>query len=363
MSPSWAEVERVLCVRLDSMGDVLMTGPALRALRNGRTKRSLTLLTSPSGAAAADLLPWIDSVKITEPPWMKGGAPSPEETRSLVSHLRACSFDAAAIFTVYSQNPLPAALLTYLADIPLRAAYCRENPYHLLTNWLPEHEPQQLVRHEVRRQLDLVRALGCPTSDEAMSVSVPPAARNRVSRLLTTRGLRGEDWLVIHPGASAPSRCYPSEGFRDAAKLLVERLGVRLAFTGASGERQLIQTIQSGLPRGCSVSFAGELSLVELAALIAEAPMLLVNNTGPAHIASAVGTPVVSLYALTNPQHTPWQVPSEVLSYDVPCRYCYKSVCPEGHHNCLRMITPEQILEACRKLLSFDDLQLRVQTA
>ena len=80
--------------------------------------------------------------------------------------------------------------------------------------------------------------------------------------------------------------------------------------------------------------------------------MLVSNNSGPVHVAAAVGTPVVDLYALTNPQHTPWGVPHRVLFHDVPCRYCYKSVCPEGHHDCLRRVPPKAVVEAALSLLS-----------
>jgi len=90
--------------------------------------------------------------------------------------------------------------------------------------------------------------------------------------------------------------------------------------------------------------------LAGLAALVASAPLLVSNNTGPIHVAAAVGTPVVDLYALTNPQHTPWGVPHQVPFHDVPCKYCYKSVCPEGHGNCLRLVEPEAVVEAARSL-------------
>src|SRR5205823_14157314 len=90
--------------------------------------------------------------------------------------------------------------------------------------------------------------------------------------------------------------------------------------------------------------------LAELAALISLAPVLIANNTGPVHVAAALGTPVVDLYALTNPQHTPWAVPNRVLNHDVPCKYCYKSVCPQGHHNCLRLVTPPAVAQAAREL-------------
>jgi ADP-heptose:LPS heptosyltransferase len=100
-----------------------------------------------------------------------------------------------------------------------------------------------------------------------------------------------------------------------------------------------------------SFSLAGRLRLEELAALLDLAPLLIANNTGPVHVAAAVGTPVVDLYALTNPQHTPWAVPSRVLFHDVPCKYCYKSVCPEGHHHCLRLVPPNAVVRAAGELL------------
>jgi ADP-heptose:LPS heptosyltransferase len=97
------------------------------------------------------------------------------------------------------------------------------------------------------------------------------------------------------------------------------------------------------------------LDLAELTAFIAAAPVLVSNNTGPVHIAAAVGTPVVDLYALTNPQHTPWMVPHRVLSHDVPCKWCYRSICPEGHQNCLRLVSPDQVVSAVADLLSESD--------
>jgi ADP-heptose:LPS heptosyltransferase len=111
-----------------------------------------------------------------------------------------------------------------------------------------------------------------------------------------------------------------------------------------------IATIRAALSMP-SVSLAGVLSLADLGALLAEAPLLVSNNTGPVHVAAAVGTPVVDLYALTNPQHTPWAVAHRVLSRDVPCKYCYKSVCPAGHHECLRGVAPAEIVGAAHELL------------
>lgn len=357
MSPdraeAWSRAGDVLCVRLDALGDVLMTTPALRALKASRPGRRLTLLTSPAGAEAAGLLPMVDEVIVYDAPWMKATAPRPDPRPDLamIERLRRARFDAAAIFTVYSQNPLPSAMLCYLAGIPLRLAHCRENPYQLLTDWVPDPEPDRLARHEVRRQLDLAAEVGCRADDERMAMAVPDAARRRMARTLDGLGLGSHRrWAVVHPGATAPSRRYPPEHFAEAARRLAADDGLAIVFTGSAPERDLIEGIRAAMAAP-SHSLAGTLGLAELAALIERAPLLIANNTGPVHVAAAVGTPVVDLYALTNPQHTPWAVPCRVLSHEVPCRDCYKSVCPEGHHDCLRLVPPAAVVAAARELL------------
>ncbi|MFL5734578.1 MAG: glycosyltransferase family 9 protein [Chloroflexia bacterium] len=331
-----------------------MTTPAIRALKgSGEEPRRITLLTSPAGVEVARLVPELDYVISYEAPWMKA---TPQRHTSateygMAAQLRAARFDAAVIFTVYSQSPLPAALLCHMAGIPLRAAHCHENPYQLLTHWVPDPEPHELIRHEVRRQLDLVAACGCWTNDERLSMRVPESARFRVLDTLEQIGIDPmQPWAVIHPGATAPSRRYSPEGFARVANILAREEGWQVVFTGSEQEDRLIESIRGAMDAP-SHSLAGRLNLAELSALISLAPVLIANNTGPVHIAAALGTPVVDIYALTNPQHTPWGVPNRVLNYDVPCKYCYKSVCPEGHHNCLRLVTPESVVQAARELL------------
>jgi lipopolysaccharide heptosyltransferase II len=343
----WKRVRRLLCVRLDSLGDVLMTTPAIRAFRE-TLGCSVTLLTSAAGAAAAAFVPEVDEVLRFAAPWMKAAGGAPGDDLAMVHELRARAFDAAAIFTVYSQSALPAATLCTLAGIPLRLAHCRENPYRLLTDWVREPEPEQRVRHEVRRQLDLAAAVGCSTANTRLSFAVPARARRRVRNLL--RG-GARPLVVVHPGASAASRRYPAESYARAVDLLVDETGCEAVFTGDAWEEPLVATVRAAM-RSPSRSLVGRLDLGELGALIDEADLLVSNNTGPAHVAAALGTPVVDLYALTNPQHTPWEVPSRVLYHDVPCRNCYKSVCPAGHHDCLRRVAPEAVVAAAHELLA-----------
>jgi lipopolysaccharide heptosyltransferase II len=349
----WTDARRVLCVRLDCLGDVLMTTPAMAALK-ASGNRHLTLLTSSSGAAIAPLLPMIDDTIVYDAPWMKatslrdGGA----FDRAMIDRLRSEHFDAAVIFTVYSQNPLPAALFCHLADIPLRLAHARENPYQLLTHWVLEPEPQQFVRHEVQRQLDLVGSIGAQVDDVRLRIRIHPQAAQAALDCLAEASLDlARPWIVIHPGASAPSRRYPPESFAAAARQLSLEHGYQLIFTGSASERPLVDSIidDAGVP---AISLAGRTTLETLTAILSFAPLLISNNTGPVHLAAAVGTPIVDLYALTNLQHAPWQVPQELLFHDVPCKNCYKSVCPEEHHNCLRLVPPESVVAAALRLLA-----------
>jgi lipopolysaccharide heptosyltransferase II len=300
------------------------------------------------------MVPEIDHCIVYDAPWVKATVrrATSQGDHAIVQKLRQRRFDAAVIFTVYSQNPLPAALLCYLADIPLRLAYCRENPYQLLTHHIPELEPERIIRHEVRRQLDLVASVGSRTRDEAMRVRVPEAARAFAREALRAAGVAaGRPWIVVHPGASAPSRRYSPEQYAEVVRALIIDDGMQILFTGSSDETELVEYIRERV-MAPSYSLAGRLNLPEMAGLLSMAPLLLSNNTGPVHLASAVGTPVVDLYALTNPQHTPWAVPHRLLFHDVPCKYCYKSVCPEKHHDCLRLVSPDQVVRACRELIA-----------
>lgn len=352
----WDRAQRILCVRLDYLGDVLMSTPAMRALKKSLPGRHITLLTSPGAAAVTQYISEIDGTIAYAAPWLKNSdRHAAADDLAMIDRLREGRFDAAVIFTVYSQNPLPAAMLCYLAGIPLRLAHCRENPYQLLTHWIPETEPHERVRHEVRRQLDLVATIGAHTADERLSFTVPSADTAQAQRILKELDIDAErPWLVMHPGATAASRRYPPQLWARAARELAATLDCPLVFTGSKEESALVEQIRRGVPHAHSL--AGKLSLGQLAALIAQAPVLVSNNTGPAHLAAAVGTPVVDLYALTNPQHAPWQVENRVLFHDVPCRYCYKSSCPQGHHLCLTGVPPERVAGAVRELL---DIRMR----
>lgn len=350
-----ADVKRILCVRLDRLGDILMTTPAIHALRTSSPGRHITLLTSSVGAMAAPYLRDVDEVIAYDAPW-HGMTPSvsAHADQAMQRRLESGCFDAAVIFTVYSQSALPAAMLCYLAGIPRRLAHCRENPYGLLTDWVCETEPHGGVRHEVERQLALVAKIGATCTDTRMRFDVGMRGREALAARLAARGVAPNGpWFVIHPGASAPSRRYPPERFGEVAASLARSGTWPILLTGSAEEAPLIRKVIANAgpaARARLHDLSGLLSIDELAALIENATVLITNNSGPVHLASALATPVVDLYALTNPQHTPWQTEQRVLFHDVDCRWCYRGVCPQGHHRCLLGVPAEDVAAAALEL-------------
>lgn len=353
----WRAARRVLLVRLDNLGDVLMTTPAFAAVRDSLPAAHLALLAAPSAQLLRPHLPLLDEIIGFDAPWVKAGAaalagqPPGAAERALLQSLQEASFDAAIIFTVCTQSALPAALLCRLAGIPLVLAHTRERAYGLLSDEVPDREQVATgMRHEVRRQLDLVARVGFVTPDERLRFALREEDSAAARDLLLGAGVDpARPYVLVHPGASAASRRYPAAAYGAAAALLW-REGLQVVFCAGPGEGGLLDEAATAMGGGGHV-LAPLQQLGTLAALVAGARVLVGNNSGPVHLAAAVGTPVVDLYALTNPQHTPWQVPARVLNHDVPCRNCLQSVCAEGHHDCLRRVAPAQVAEAAWALM------------
>ncbi len=351
----WRGARRVLLVRLDNLGDVLMCTPAMRLVRTALPQAHIALLTSPSGAALGPHLWVVDDVLSHSASWVKHppGSRAGMDDQQALRALQAGLFDAAIIFTSATQSALPAAMLCSMAGIPLRLAHCRENPYDLLTDWVrDEDRVEPDMRHEVMRQLALLAAVGFAGNEGTrLTIRIHAADRERVRVELQACGWTAPSpYVVVHPGATASSRRYPPERFGQALDAIVAA-GWTCIFCGTAGDRPLIDAARRAMTQP-SLDLSGRLDVGMLAALLEKASLLVANNSGPAHLAAAVGTPVVCLYALTNPQHTPWGVPARVLSHEVPCRDCLRSICPQGHHQCLLGVKPQQVTDAALELLA-----------
>ena len=194
------------------MGDVLMSSPAIRALHTGIGCK-ITLLTSGKGSAVAKLISAIDEIIEFDLPWVKSdhAGSSPERINDLLENLKSRCFDGCVIFTVYSQNPMPAIMLAYLAGIPLRLAYCRENPYDLLTDWFPDPEPLTLIKHQVQRDLDLLKGINITTTERRIWLDLSEKGRLIAKKKLDAIAGVTRPFIILHPGVSEPKREYPLE--------------------------------------------------------------------------------------------------------------------------------------------------------
>lgn len=318
MISGWDQCRRILCIRPDNMGDLLMSTPAIRALKN-TFNCHITILTSVVAEGIAAYLPEIDEVISFDFPWVKNDALFDDQAfAGLIKRLQSENFDAAVIFSVYSQNPLPSAIVAFMAGIPLRLGYCRENPYTLLTDWVPDKEPYTFIRHQVRRDLDLVSTIGASITDEGLSLNVTETKWDQLNQKIINAGSDlSKPWLLFHPGVSEEKRLFPESDWITLAKNISEKSNYQILITGVKSENDLAERIaaQSGSK---TFNLAGSLSLEEFILLVKKSPLVISVNTGTIHIAAATHTPVIVLYALTNPQHAPWHATGKVFPFSVP---------------------------------------------
>jgi len=341
---------RVLVVRLDSMGDVLISGPAIRAV--AASAEHLTLLTGPLGEAAGRLLPGVDEVLVWACPWILSPAPSvlPDDLGALVERLRDLRLDEAVILTSFHQSPLPTALLLRLAGVGRIVAASEDYPGSLLDLRLPIAGEAP----EPERMLSTVRAAGfeLPAGDDGMLAVRLPTAGPDADRVGATNGA-DSPYLVVHPGTTAAARAYPGELWAQTVALLAAA-GWPVLVTGAGSERELTAGIVAAAGASGVHDLAGALTLAELARLLAGAEAMLVANTGPAHLAAAVATPVVSLFSPVVPatRWAPYGVPVVLLGdQQAACRDSRRTVCPVAGHPCLSSVEPGSVVAAVDRLV------------
>lgn len=312
----WEGVKNILCIRPDNLGDVLMAEPAIRALKETYSAK-ITLLTSKSGAGIADFIDCIDDVMAEDLPWVKNeSSKSSEDLLLIIEKIRKNKFDASVIFTNYSQNPAPSAELSFLAGIPKRLSYCRENIYDLLTNWAYDKEPFLGIEHSVLRNLRLVKKVNASTSDLRIKINYPFNDYKILSKLSSLDINVLKPLIVVHPWVRDDvKRTFSIDRLVSACRKLSFRFGFQIVVTGEEKhQKKTASFVKKVGPKAFDLS--GKLSLVELINLINLAPLVLCSNTGVVHIASAVNTPVVVMYSRTNMEHTPWLVKNRVLLFD-----------------------------------------------
>lgn len=339
------DVRRVALVRLRvGLGDLLASVPALRALRAARPDLEVSYVTFPEVAPVlARQVRYIDDL-VAFPGWP--GIPERAVDRAglapFLATTRARGFDLAV--QMYGRSPA-ANEVTERLGARRTSGFFTPGAY---TADLATHLPYPERRREVDRHLDLVEFLGAPRGDDGLEFPLTEEDDGEAAVLLAAAGV-GPPYAVVHPGATAESRRWPPERFAAVADVLAERAPVVL--TGAPGEEPLTAAVAERM-RASATDLCGRTSLGGLAAVVSSAALLVSNDSGPAHLAAALGTPSVTVFLAGDPDR--WAAADRyrhrVVHADVTCRPCTLQRCPIDLR-CATALAPRVVAEECLALL------------
>lgn len=353
-------LKNILAIRLDNIGDVVMTSPALRELRRAYPNARITLLASPAGSQMVPLLPWVNHTITWRATWQdiaKTSLPDPQKEQALVELLKKECFDAAFIFTSFSQSPYPPAYACYLAGVPLRVGQSREFGGGLLSQWI---KPPADSGYQAERNLHLLREVGIPVKSDVLELHVPHSDLRNAGALLTAAGIDPEQpYVALAPGASASARRYDQTRFAETAHRLAVDNQIPVVVIGSQREIGVFPAVealaaQPNTQTGRIISLLGKTTLPEMAGIIQRSALLIGNNSGAMHIASALGRPMVILYSGTElpEQFAPPFGNLRILNRPTHCTPCHGLQCPY-QMECLD-VPVEEVVSAAIDMINQD---------
>jgi len=338
----------ILIVKLSAIGDVIHTLPSLAALRRCYPQAHISWVVEE---AASDLLadhPMLDRVLVSRRKrWvrdLKEGrhrAAVLKESAAFLRALRDRPYDLVIDF----HGLFKSAVLVLLSRGRRRLGYdSLQEGSGLVLN---EKIPEDMAKHAVERYLDFARHLGCETSKPEFPIALQEAHFRHVSELLNAKAVdTARGFVAVSPVAYWETKLWDEAKFAAVCDRIVKELGLPVVFTGESPEGPIAR-IRS-LMAAPSASAAGETSLRELAALYTKASVLLTTDSGPMHLAAAVGTPVVALFGPTSPERTgPYGEGHVVIRKDMDCSPCFRKACETVE--CMKTIRVEEVFEAVRE--------------
>jgi len=337
-------IERVLVRGTNWIGDVVMTLPALAAVRKTWPEAHLSVLAKPWVSEVYRLSPDADEVIAFKEPGRHAGAAGKIR---LAGDLRRHGFDCAILL----QNAIEAAILALLAGIPRRAGYNSDGRGLLLTHSVRRTEAIRRI-HQIDYYLEMVQALGCTPAGRSVRLRPGKDYEEIADKLFARFGLDGGRPLIgIAPGAAyGPAKKWFPERFAAVADRLIDETGAQGILFGSAGDRESTAAVRNCARRRLT-DIAGETNLKEAIALINRCGLFLSNDSGLMHVAGALSIPTVAIFGSTNPATTsPVGERSVVIHHAVDCSPCLKPVCPTDFR-CMEGIGVEEVYAAARKLL------------
>lgn len=339
-----AGIERLLIRGTNWIGDVVMTLPALAAIRNRWPGARISVLAKPWVAEVYRLSPDADQVIPFQEPGLHAGIGG---KLRLARELHREAYDCAILL----QNAIEAAILTTLAGIPLRAGYNSDGRGLLLTHSVQRTKEVRRI-HQVDYYLEMVKALGCPPRERTVRLNLPSDYGPLARMLFQRHGIdAGRPLIGLAPGAAyGPAKKWHPERFAAVADRLMEETGAQTLLFGSAGDRESTAAVAQKAGRPLT-DIAGKTDLREAIALISRCALFLSNDSGLMHVAGALGIPTVAIFGSTNPATTsPVGEKSVVIHRDVACSPCLKPACPTDFR-CMELIGADEVCRAAQLLL------------
>ena len=316
----------ILIVKLSAIGDVIHTLPSLAALRKLYPEAHITWVVEEAAAGLVNNHPLLNAVLISRrKSWIKylrkGEFSRPlREMRTFLRELRQRPYDLVIDF----HGLLKSALIVLFSGGKRKLGY--DSMQELSGLFYNEKIPEDMNKHAVDRYLDFPRHLGAKIAKAQFILPSDNAAQARMQSLLEKYHLENKKFIAVNPVAYWETKLWDDEKFARLADLIKAKLDIEVVFTGS--EKESIEKITARMQTK-AVNLAGETTLPELAYLYQKALLLVTTDSGPMHLAAAVGTPVVALFGPTDPRRTgPYGDGHIIIRADLPCSPCLRRKCP-----------------------------------
>ncbi|MEE4358815.1 MAG: putative lipopolysaccharide heptosyltransferase III [Desulfococcaceae bacterium] len=337
----------ILLIKMRYIGDVILTTPLLKSLKNGLPGAKIDMLVNLGTESVLDDHPCADRVYAFDYTLAKK---KPIRSLRLMAALRQQKYDTVIDLTGNDRS----ALFTFLSAAPLRIGYAGDRR---LRNRLVYHREIDSVLgsiHTVDHHLRAAEILGLPPADIHPCIHVSMQKAERMEKFLSQQGLKADqDFVIIHPGARRPYKSWPRERFAVLGDEIIRKYRIPIILSGSRGDREICAEI-AGRMKETPLNLAGKVSLSDLPALIAESRCLIGNDSAPIHIATAVKTPLVALFGPTKWEAwAPRREQDTVLAAEFPCRPCGHSrfQCPLGDQYCMSEIAFDSVRDAVEKIM------------
>ncbi|MBN1871577.1 MAG: glycosyltransferase family 9 protein [Candidatus Omnitrophica bacterium] len=340
------ERKRILIIRTDRLGDVVLSTPVIRSLRIAYPESHIAFMVRPYAEDIVTGNPYLDEVILYDKYGRHRGFFA---TLLFGLKLRKKRFDTALILHPTNR----AHMIAFLAGIPERIGYSKRLPM-LLTTAISD-EKMNGQKHELEYTLDVLRNIGVSCFEKSIYVPVKREDEDRINERLSQRGIAAGDAIItVHPGSSCPSKRWPIENFSSLINKVSVNYGFRIVLVSGSEEKRQVGELKRSLGKDI-VDMSGETSVGELAALLKRSNLFISNDSGPVHVSTGVGTPNIVIFGRKQPGLSPtrWGPRGDgdiVFHKDAGCKVCLAHNCKEGF-KCLRAVTVDEVFNAVRSLL------------